>query len=539
MISSTLASAIGLPIRTSVQARAQLLSLGALARQRAAVELELAGVLAWLRRCDPVDLGHVTWTAFCGARVDWRGGWLRNMVRLAESPLARVRAAAAEGLLPLRVAVRAPGRVLPGGEEAWLAEAVIGPVDHADVRDVFVGEVFVGDEAETVRRARLLARLLLGYAAPDRETDAYILRAWRLRIPAATLLDDARTPPSAPTPPPTPAPPDATAGPPRVGDPRSLPEALARLDALQATLRGSLPVLARAWSRVVEGQLWTDAGYNNAAEATEAILGMSLRNGQRLAKLGYGLDWYPEVEAALALGLAPRTAEQVVGLAPDHDAGAWLALAERVGRREHARALHDARQGPAGRRTLERYHRAIAVADRWAATEEGARALAAPVGPDDIAVETEQATPAVSPPMRVALPHAEPAAFSRGAVRAQVDLLPAARWLLAEVVLPPARGFARVRERDGHRCTNPECGRRSLRVEAHHLHARAFGGSDDLLNGATLCRMCHVRGIHAGRLGARRLVVEGHDAILWAWPGGRRVLQFRDEPGRPSQGYDA
>ena len=84
------------------------------------------------------------------------------------------------------------------------------------------------------------------------------------------------------------------------------------------------------------------------------------------------------------------------------------------------------------------------------------------------------------------------------------------------------------------RCTNPECGCRSMRVEAHHIHERARGGSDQLSNGTSACRMCHVRGIHAGRVSVEAIEVEGHDVLRWSWPDGRQVLYFRDEPGRPS-----
>ncbi|MBT3224513.1 MAG: hypothetical protein HN348_36055, partial [Proteobacteria bacterium] len=67
-----------------------------------------------------------------------------------------------------------------------------------------------------------------------------------------------------------------------------------------------------------------------------------------------------------------------------------------------------------------------------------------------------------------------------------------------------------------------------------HIHWRSRGGSDDLTNGVTVCRVCHLRGLHTGTAGASpRIVVEpivlGKDlsALLWTYTDGRQVLAFR------------
>jgi hypothetical protein len=46
-------------------------------------------------------------------------------------------------------------------------------------------------------------------------------------------------------------------------------------------------------------------------------------------------------------------------------------------------------------------------------------------------------------------------------------------------------------------------------------------------NGVALCRVCHLRGVHGGRLTAKAIEVGGRSAILWTWPDGRRVVAFR------------
>ena len=102
MVSSPLAvAAVWAPLSSDREVRALLDRIGVLARSRARVELALADVLADLRRRDPAELGHVTWTAFCGEHVDWGGSWVRAMIRLVESPLDVVRRAAEEGVVPL------------------------------------------------------------------------------------------------------------------------------------------------------------------------------------------------------------------------------------------------------------------------------------------------------------------------------------------------------------------------------------------------------------------------------------------------------
>ena len=82
--------------------------VGELFRARARLELDLALLLAWFKRADLAELGYSSFAAFRDERVDWRSSWLRDLVRLVESPLDLVKQALAQGAVPISVAIRAP-----------------------------------------------------------------------------------------------------------------------------------------------------------------------------------------------------------------------------------------------------------------------------------------------------------------------------------------------------------------------------------------------------------------------------------------------
>src|SRR5690606_33008544 len=101
-------------------APAALAELRDLAGQEAALALRLGMVLACIKQFDVAELGYSGFLSFCRDRVDWGSSWMRAIVRLVESPLEQVKAAAAAGLVPLRVAVQAPGRITADQQAAWL-----------------------------------------------------------------------------------------------------------------------------------------------------------------------------------------------------------------------------------------------------------------------------------------------------------------------------------------------------------------------------------------------------------------------------------
>jgi hypothetical protein len=464
------------------RARALFGGLRELCGATGALSLALAMRIAWLARQDPADLGHLTFTAFCRERIDWGTSWRRSLVRLVESPLDLVKRAAHAGLIPLRVAVRAPGRVAVADQARWLLDATLETEPEPPILEAHEGE-----HAEVIRRARRLARICLGRAASPAQVDAFLLACWRDRIPAEQILAAAREAPPVPEP----LPPLSSAWCAGMGEPGSIADALAEVERLQDILRGRTAVMARAWMQVVDDALWIH-GYESAEECADDVLGLSLRQAQRLARLGATLAQYPEVDAAIRCGLPPRLADRIGRAAAGSDVAAWLAVAERVGRLELDRAL-----GHPDRQTLAAYQEAIALVDADA-TFAGAQ---------------------------VALTHPDEVTAARP-VRAPPELLPAAIWWVETVRIELKTGFHRVKDRDDYRCGNPECARQTLRIEAHHLQPRSAGGSDALENGKATCRVCHLRGLHGGRLRADAVVVGGRSAIAWRWPDGRTVLAF-------------
>lgn len=94
----------------------------------------------------------------------------------------------------------------------------------------------------------------------------------------------------------------------------------------------------------------------------------------------------------------------------------------------------------------------------------------------------------------------------------------------------------RVVARDGYRCTVPGCRNRSA-LQAHHVVWRSRGGSDEERNLTCACELCHLEGIHGGRIRVRgeaphelvwELGVTNGDALTVIGPG-ERVLFERHE----------
>jgi hypothetical protein len=250
------------------------------------------------------------------------------------------------------------------------------------------------------------------------------------------------------------------------------------------------------------------------------VLGWSKRTAQRNKKLGFNLEWYPQLDNAIRQWLDVGSATCLTEVISDNSANRWIAVAQRVGNLELRRAVKDA-QHTSGQDTLEQYERAISAADRWAKEQRKG---------------SSPSVPSAGGPLLVALPHAAQNQSAQQAkpVKAPPKLPEASKWFVNDVKLPKQYGFSKVKARDGFQCQNPECGKTTLRTEAHHIHWRSRGGSDDLTNGVTVCRVCHLRGLHTGTAGASpRIVVEpivlGKDlsALLWTYTDGRQVLAFR------------
>ncbi|MBW2258601.1 MAG: hypothetical protein JRI25_28980, partial [Deltaproteobacteria bacterium] len=310
------------------------------ARQDAALSLRIAMNLAWLKRQDVSDLGYSSFAAFCREQVDWRGSWCRDLIRLMESPLDLVKAAASEELVPLRIAVRAPREVQPKDQEQWLVDQVLGRQSPDSPPERRVLEEVEGKDAVVVSLARHLARICLGRAVSNRQVDDYIHRCWRDRVPAEQILAEARERP------PKPewdselswgwcaqgGPAASLVGP--WSEPESLEEAVGRVEALQAVRRGRTRVLARAWAIADHECLWMDLGFESSKAFAGQVLGWSSSTAQRYRRLGWALEWHPEIDSAVRAGLDLERAELLGRVVEETDVRQWLEVAGHVGRLE-------------------------------------------------------------------------------------------------------------------------------------------------------------------------------------------------------------
>jgi len=489
--------------------------LRGLARERDALCVRLAMLLACLWRMDLSDLGFTSRGAFLGECIDLGTTWARRLVRLIESPLALIERGVARGAVPLREAVEAPGNVEPEPQLAW----ILGLGRAAASEEPSSPEVAIGgDDASAVLEARRRARILVGRRVNNQEVDAFIVSVYERKVPLDELRSQARVRPAAP---PEPgalawdwcadeAPAQRALGP--WTEPADPTEAIAQVEALKRQ-RGGAAKLVPAWIDADHGAVWAELGYASRCAFARAVCGWSRRTAQRRARVGWALEWYPAPDAAVRSGMGLGTAEALVPVLDERNVHRWLAVASRTSRRDRmdlVSAAHvEARVGA----TLARTESAIAAADAWQAkggspstapsagdvSSDGPPAAAppagdAPDGPPNAAPSAGDApdgsppaapsagdapdgSPAAAPsagdaPLGVSLarPDAPTAPDERAArsVRATEELVEAARWWLAHVVLPPQRGVTKVKERDGYTCQNPECRRRTLRFEAHH-----------------------------------------------------------------------
>ncbi len=508
-----------------------------LARSSAALDLRLARVCCVIQQHDLRTLGYGSFTSFVCERMCWQPSWQRQLARLLRSDLDLIKKAVHVGLVNLTAAVQAPGRVSPGQQAAWIRAVVAGqPADlaagHARHGDI---DVLGGDDAATVRRARRLARLLLGRAVPDHVADQQILDWFHSGEAPAQILEDARAPRPAPDLSP-PSMPDGLGdqATPVVGpweEPRDLDHALEILDRLMAIRRRRRAVLGRLLDQIKDCWLFLDWGHDSFNDFVRAQLDMSVRTAQRLRKEGRTLLWYPQIAAAVDRGLALARVEALGRLFDNAtQARQWLAVADRVPLGDLRRMAADPADAHHKRRVLQRLaddapdlvERALAQRrarlDALAATETGgsstglagwtpdAQRLGPPRvgdGPLDPSAITVSLRPDAPP---------EPTDAPERCIIVPTGLLEAARWLLDQV--QPAPGRRGPRRRADYTCENPECRRRTIKIHVHHITPRSLGGSDDTDNLCCLCPSCHLRLVHGGFMAIERL----DDADVFLYP---------------------
>jgi hypothetical protein len=479
-----------------------------------AIDLRIARLAAWIKCQDPADCGYATHTAIFREHIGWGDSWLRALVRLVECDLPLVQAAVCRGRIPLSTAVRAPGWVEGSEQTAWLQVAMQGDLQGLPrpprrertpspgaVRSVQLGR----DDLHDIHRARELARLVAGQPLSNPQADHFVLDCWRRRVDGKKLIARAKLDPPPPlerTPPswcglPDPATP--ILGP--WSAPRDLPHALRLLEWAQVARGGRVVVVGQAFDELASRALHHELGFSTLALLARQGLGVPVRQLERHRRLALDLRCLPALARAVDAGLDLARARLVASIADEATAGRWLTVASNTGIAELQRAVKLA--GRASSPDVEvavlgRYQHAIHLAARL--IQEQPALATDPGAPLRVFVSLSAAW---APPP---LPRHD---------RVHADLPEAARWFVQELRVEPQRGFGRVKERDQHTCRNPECGCRSLRVQAHHVVFRSEGGCDDLSNGITLCPVCHLRLVHTGRVSVTRV----GDALVWRYPG--------------------
>jgi len=452
-----------------------------------ALDLRLARLLAYFKHQDLSAIGFPSYTAFAEERVGWKSTWLRLLIRFAESNLSLVQAAVCQGALPMSVAVKAVRDVAKGEEEAkWLDAALRGRRTYRRADDDIRVDWW-GPEAEVIVEARERARLLMGRPVSPAHADQFVREAWEQKLSGEALLGQARETPPAPelgsVPEWTEADPaTAMLGPWKT--PESLEEGLKFLARLLDERRKRVVWLGTLYTVTREGYWVWSMGFDSHAELARH-LGMSLRSLQRHARVADALSIYPELDEAFREGM-DLTRLEVVSTVAEGATARWVDVAKRV--------------------TVTELRRAV----QWAAEE----------GVDTVLARYEQAMGEAT--NTVALREAQEKRERPAVVYSDPDQLRASRWFLDNVRIEARKGFGKVVDRDAHRCQNPRCNARNLRVQAHHVVWQRHGGSDELGNGLTLCVSCHLRLVHAGKA---EVVFEG-DRLLWRFADGESVTVF-------------
>ena len=463
-----------------------------LADSSQAIDLRLARGLAWLKRKDLAPIGVSSYTAFCAERVEWGSTWLRLLVKLVSSDLEQVKAAVCIGILPMTTAVKAPFETDREDQANWLSRALEGDTfTTRRVRQTIEKVALSGADARLVHQARQLARLCLGRAVSDELADRFILGTWEAQRPGKEVIAEARETPPKPDLSPLPSwcdnddPATALLGPWR--DPENLTEALELLKTVQQARRHRIVELGQLYSCTLHEKLHLRWGFSSAQEFAKQALNLDVRSLQRYRLLGDNLFLFPELGRAVATGLSLKRAEILGDIVEETTVARWLAVAKRTGVGELARAAKMAVDVGATT-VLDAYERAMAET-----------------------TETVGLAAAQRPP--------QPPRY----VEVRPELVEAAQWFLANVRPDKQYGFGRAKERADYTCANPECGRRTLRCDAHHRVFRSRGGSDEEENALCLCKPCHLRLIHSGRVTVER---EG-DHLVWRFPGRTVVVVGR------------
>ncbi len=503
----------------------------ALVQASNAVTLRVARLAAWIKTRDPAELGYSSHGALFRQHVTWSDSRLRALIRLVESDLHAVKAAACLGLLPITTAAKGVGAVDPDQQGWWLEggrRGDRGMLPTPRRRGPGVGPKVVrtvdleGAELRAIHGARQLARLLAGQPLSEPVADRLVLDCWWRRADGKDLLRRARR---SPPPPPQRSPPswcDVPDPATRIlgewREPRDLAHALRLLEHAQVARGSRELLLGQAFDCVASRALYWEMGFHSLRALAEDGLDCSVRALERHRLLALDLRLLAPLAAAIDDGLDLARARLVASIACEDTALDWIRVARHTGIAELERAVRLANGGSSKkveRQVLAGYHRAIRLAEQLAvqpgagdATEAGAAGQAGDatktgaVGLAGLRLFVSLNAAWAPPPV----PRFD---------RVHADLPEAAAWFLENVRIEPQRGIGKVKEKADCTCRNPECGCRNLRVQTHHLVWVSLGGSDEEDNLICVCKPCHLRLIHTGIVSVTRV----GGALVWRYPG--------------------
>ena len=221
---------------------------------------------------------------------------------------------------------------------------------------------------------------------------------------------------------------------------------------------------------IEERGLHRERGFSSIGDYAMELVGIKPRKAQYLVFIASRLESLPRIRAAFDTGdLSWTKAREITGVANTETEGEWLEKAHRLSNRELEREVRQHAGQTKGEFATVAISMPVEILEMWNDAYELAERLCG----------TELEKWQVLEPAL--------AEFLGTHVPAAADAMDVAND--DESALPAAVSTA-VFERDGWQCAFPGCSMRKT-LDAHHIVFRSRGGSDELDNLVSLCRIHH------------------------------------------------
>jgi hypothetical protein len=384
---------------------------------------------------------------------------------------------------------------------------------------------------QRIVKGRKLAALLLGSDAPVSVLDAFLIECHEKKLTGEQIVDLAKERRPVHHPPDT-----ASVGWNDAGadslleawvEPTDVRDAVMKLHAMEVLLQRRRVLLGLAYDLVRIHQLWAGVpGCRSLEELCRVRLRIGQRTFQRYAREARMLARHPELmQEVLGGGITLDRAMFALERSGDSALAreSWLELVRRLGRVELDHASD--REGD----LRKAYAPVLSMAQAVESLLQKNGGEASGTGSTAERIAKHLRNVGATGPILVSLRegvHARSPERPPKHQFASPELLAASMYTLGAVVLGPFHGTRRMVSLDQFTCQNPRCRRRTLEVHPHHMEQRQHGGSDEPRNLVTLCKACHLRGIHSGQMDIRRV----DDWLVWTWRDGSIVVT--DSPVR-------